>query len=265
MAVELPAYLKVLWSYRPLVAASAVLAVLATLLLHFRLDDGALTLRADREYSASVTVLLGGGPRDPYYAEIPGTLRDRGMTPDQAEDLSSTAAVYAYLVSGAALRDEVVGRLGPLGEGESIGGVRRTTKPQDSEGNGGRYSLPILAVVGVSLDPDRAVELSRAATSVFLEQVARQQDADAVPVDRRVTLTVTDESDAVPGISRTAGLPVVATGLGAFVLALAGILVGHAVRQKRARRGVIGSSAPGPRRGGSLERSAAPERETVSG
>lgn len=250
MPVELPAYLRVLWSYRPFVVASAVFAVLVALVVHFTVEDGALELRADREYRSSVTVLLGGGPKNPYVAELPGAEREPGVQQDQIRDLSSTAVIYAYLVSGEAVRSAVASQLGPLEEGDAIGGVRRTTQPMGDEKNGGRFTLPILSIVGTSLDPERAVALSRAATSVFLEQVAAQQEADGIPADIRVTLTVTDEGAAVPGDVGTVAIPIALTGLAAFLLGLVGIFVGHGVRLSRARRAAAATEAPGPRRRG---------------
>lgn len=258
MPVELPAYLKVLWSYRLLVVASAVFAVVVALVAHFTVEDGSLELRGEREHRASVTVLLGGGPKNPYVAEAPGAERVPGVQQDQVRDLSSTAVIYAYLASGEAVRSVVVSELGPLHEGDAIGAVRRTTQPRGDESNGGRFTLPILSVVGTSFDPDRAVELSRAATSAFLAQVAQEQEAAGIPEDIRVTLTVTDESTAVPGELGTVAIPIAATGLGAFLLALIGIFVGHGVRLSRARRAA--APAPGPRRGGAAGRETAAVR-----
>ncbi|QHC67348.1 hypothetical protein GSU68_12765 [Rathayibacter sp. VKM Ac-2759] len=233
--MEIPAYLRVLWHYRPAVLGAVVLAVVVALVAHFDLKDGALEYRGDREYSSGVTVLLGGGPRSPYAAAAPGVEAEPGTSAAQTEDLSATAAVYAYLVSGTAVRAQVADRVGPLGERESIGAVRRTSQPYRTESNPGRMSLPILTIIGTSLDPDRAVELSRATVSLFLDEVAQQQDADGIPADARVTLTVTDEAGAVAGDLGTVALPIGATGLAVFALAILAILAVHS----RRKRGVV--------------------------
>lgn len=96
----MPTYLLVLWRCKLLVVASAVLAVIVATAVHFTVTDEGLTLRGDREHSAAVTVLLGGGPRNPYAAQIPGVERVPGVEDDQFSDLSNTAVIYAYLASG---------------------------------------------------------------------------------------------------------------------------------------------------------------------
>ena len=232
--MEIPAYLRVLWRYRLAVVASALLAALVATAVHFTIRDGALEIRAEREYSAATTVLLGGGQRSPFLSESPARERVPGMSAAQEEDLSSTAVVYAYLVSGEAVRSEVVARQGPLGEREGVGGVRRTTQPSGSERNPGRASLPILSIIGTSPDPARAVELSRAATSVFLEQALARQNADGIPEERRVTFTVTDEGAPEPGPLGTVALPIAATGVAVFLLGVLAILAVHGLRLRRA-------------------------------
>ncbi|QHC59591.1 hypothetical protein [Rathayibacter sp. VKM Ac-2760] len=239
--MELPAYLLVLWRFKLLVVASAVLAVIVATAVHFSVTDEGLTLRGDREHSAAVTVLLGGGPKNPYAAQIPGVERVPGVEEDQIADLSNTAVIYAYLASGEAVRSAVVAQAGPLREGDSVGAVRRTTQPRGDESNGGRFTLPFLSVVGTSFEPDRAVELSRAATTALLDRIAQEQDAQGVPEAIRVTLTVTDEGEAVPGPLGTVAVPIAATGLATFLIAVLGILLGDGIRRRR-------SSAPPVRR-----------------
>ena len=241
--MEPPTYLLVLWRCKLLVVASAVLAVLVATAAHFTVTDDGLVYRGDRDHSAAVTVLLGGGPKTPYAAEIPGAERVPGVEEDRLADLGNTAVLYAYLASGEEVRAAVTAQAGPLQEGDGVGAVRRTTQPRGDESSGGRFTLPILSVIGSSYDPARAVELSRLATSALLERIAAEQDAQGVPEATRVTLTVTEEGDAEPGSLGTVAIPIAATGLAVFLLALAGIVIGH---RSRVRRGL---TAPIPRRG----------------
>ncbi|KQQ05075.1 MULTISPECIES: hypothetical protein [unclassified Rathayibacter] len=259
--MEIPVYLRVLWYYRLAVVGAAVFAVVVALVAHFDLKDGSLQYRGDREYSAAVTVLLGGGPASAFAAATPVVEREQGVTAAQTEDLSATAAVYAYLVSGEGVRSQVADREGPLGERESIGAVRRTSQPSRTEENPGRMSLPVLTIIGTSLDPARAVDLSRTAASVFLDEVAQQQDADGIPADARVTLTVTDEGDAVPGPLGTVALPIGATGVAAFALAILAIFAMHGLRLKR--RGAA-ATVPRPADAAGVEDFAALEDEVAA-
>jgi hypothetical protein len=238
----MPAYLLVLWRCKLLVVASAVLAVIVATAVHFTVTDEGLTLRGDREHSAAVTVLLGGGPKNPYVTQIPGVERVPGVEDDQFNDLSNTAVIYAYLASGEEVRAAVIEQAGPLEEGDGVGAVRRTTQPRGDESNGGRFTLPFLSVIGSSFDPARAVELSRTATTALLDRITQEQDAQGIPESIRVTLTVTDEGDAVPGALGTVAVPIAGTGLAVFLVALLGIVLGHRFRVRR------GLTAPLPRR-----------------
>ncbi|NQX12585.1 hypothetical protein HQQ80_13170 [Microbacteriaceae bacterium VKM Ac-2855] len=236
---EIPPWLRVLILHPTLLAAAVVLAVVAALGSGFTLRDGAIVSTAPVEYRAATTLLLGGGERSPYRAGADPAERESGVTSAQAQDLSNVAAVYAYLVSGAEIRTAVTSVEGPLGADEAVGAVRRTTQPSGDEKNSGRFTLPLLSVLGSSTDPDRAVLLSRAAASAFLAHVTAEQDAEAIPADVRVTLTVTDEGGAVAGSAGNTVLPMAAVGLGVLALALAAIYAIHGVglRRRRAAEG----------------------------
>ncbi|NQX12430.1 hypothetical protein HQQ80_12390 [Microbacteriaceae bacterium VKM Ac-2855] len=234
--MSVPLYLRVLWSYKWLLAVGLIVAVLAAMVAGFTIKDGAIVSRAESTYRSSTTILLGGGAKNPYVAETPGQAITEGTTAAQQADLTNTAVIYAYLVSGSATRASVEAIMGPLGDTESLSAVRRTTQPAGDETQGsGRFVLPILSIVGTSTDPDRANEIAATATQVFQDNVKAQQDAAAIADNLRVTLTVTDTGDLAIADESNPVIPIALTGVGVFLAFIALAFILYNIRVSRER------------------------------
>ena len=245
--MDVPKYLQILWSYKWLLLVGLVVAVVAAFLAGFTLRDGAIVSRATSTYSASTTVLVGSDNQPLFQAEIPGQPIEQGTTAPVQQDLTSTAVVYAYLISGSEVQTAVEAIIGDFADDETLTAVRRTTQPGGNEQFPGRLSLPILDVVGVSPDPSRAEEISRTANTVFQSQVVAEQDAASLAPEQRVQLTTVNESAAIEGEGSNPAIPIVVTGLGVFLVfvALAFVLYNAKLaRQKRGRRSGAAPTSP---------------------
>ncbi|UOE44334.1 hypothetical protein [Agromyces larvae] len=234
--MDVPKYLQTLWSYRALLGVGIVVAVAAALLAGFTIKDGEVVSRADRVYTASTTVLLGSESKPLFQAEVPGVPIEQGTTPPEQLDLTSTAVVYAYLVSGTEISERVQAVVGEFADGELLTAVRRTTQPAGDESFPGRLTLPILDIVGASGDPERAEQISRTANDVFQKYVTSEQDAAKIPEENRVQLTTIKQSDAVEEDGSNPAIPIVVTGLGVFLLFVALAFLLDNVKRSRARR-----------------------------
>lgn len=234
--MDVPLYLRVLWSYRWLLLVGLVVSVIAALLAGYTVKDGALESRAAKIFTASTTILVGS-PRSPLFqSEIPGTTIEAGVTAPVTQDLAASATVYAYLISGNDTEAKVEAIVGPLSDTESITSVSRTTQPNGNEAFPGRLELPIVDVVGTSPDAARAEEISRAASTVFQAYVVEQQNAANIPAEQRVQLSTIKENGAVEGVTSNPLLPVILTGLGVFIGFIALSFILHNVRINREKR-----------------------------
>ncbi|MBF4461273.1 MULTISPECIES: hypothetical protein [unclassified Rathayibacter] len=249
--MSVPLYLRVLWSYKWLLAVGVVVAVLAALVAGFTLKDGQVVSRAETAYRSDTTILLGGGTKNPFQAVAPGQTIQQGTSEAQQNDLTNTAVIYAYLVSGSEIRSQVEAAMGPFQPGEALSAVRRTTQPAGTEQNPGRFSLPILSIVGESTDPDRAVLISETASTIFQQYVGAQQDASGVAPEQRVTLSVTDQGSAVAQPGSNPIIPIAITGLGVFLAFIALAFILYNIRISRER---VTANRNSPRRGDSFRR-----------
>jgi capsular polysaccharide biosynthesis protein len=231
--MDIPKYLKILWNYKWLLVFGLVVAAAAAVLAGFRIEQGTFETRVEQMYRASTTILIGSPDQSIFEAEIPGETVEQGETPPQARDLTQTAVVFAYIVSGSTIRTEVEARIGELDELEGISAVRRTTQPAGDESTPGRFSLPIMDIVGVSTDPVRAEEISRTANEVFQEYVTTRQNESAIEETSRVTLETLDEGRALNVTGSNSAVPLVVTGLGVF---LAFIVLAFVLNNIRTRR-----------------------------
>lgn len=249
--MSVPLYLRVLWSYKWLLAVGLVVAVLAAMVAGYTVKDGEIVSRAESAYRSDTTILLGGGQENPYQAVDPGQPLTEGQSEAQQNDLTNTAVIYAYLVSGSEIRAQVEAAMGPLTDTEALSAVRRTTQPAGTEQNPGRFSLPILSIVGESTDPDRAVLISETASTIFQSYVNAQQDASGVAPEQRVTLTVTDQGTAVEQEGSNPIIPIAVTGLGVFLAFIALAFILYNIRISRER---VTANRNSPRRGESFRR-----------
>ncbi len=231
--MDIPTYLKILWNQKWLLLVGIVVAAGAGLFAGYTITDGHIVSRVEPSYRAATTVLVGSASQPIFQAETPV---QEGAPPAQTRDLTQTAVVYAYLVAGAQIRTEVESEIGELREGESITAVRRTTQPSGDEASPGRFSLPILDVIGTAPTASRAEELSRTAADAFHRYVEAEQDASGIDDAARVQLTTLDERPAEDVTKSGSMLPVVVTGLAVLLGFVIAAFVVWNVRESRARR-----------------------------
>ena len=235
--METPKYLQTLWNYKWLLAFGLVVAIVAGFFAGFTITDGQVESRAVKSYSAGTTVLVTSPSDTLYQAQLPERQIQEGVTPPEPLDLSQSTQIYAYIVTGAGIRDAVEAAIGPLDEDtETITAIRRTTQPAGDERFPGSLKLPVLEIIGTAAEDVRAEEISAAATTAFFAYVAAEQAAQAIPEPNRVQLDVLVTGAAVEAETSNPAIPVVVTGFAVFLafVALAFILAG--IRSGRAKR-----------------------------
>ncbi|KRE25931.1 hypothetical protein [Agromyces sp. Soil535] len=247
--METPKYLQTLWSYKWLLAFGVVVAAIAAFFAGFTVTNGQVESRAVKSYTAGTTVLVTSPSDTLYQAQIPGRPIEEGVTPAEPLDLSASAQIYAYIVSGARIRDHVESEVGQLDEDtETITAIRRTTQPAGDERFPGSLKLPVLEVVGTASTEDRAEEISAAATTAFLGYVEAEQTEQQIPAENRVQLEVLTEGKAVEGETSNPAIPIVITFFAVFLAFVALAFVLAAFRSRRAgkpgaQRGARGAAA----------------------
>ena len=243
--MDVPLYLRVLWSYKWLLLIGMIVAALVGGVVGYTYIDGQLQPRAVQTYRASTTVLVGSPQQPLYQSVIPGAPVQEGVTPTVTRDLVSTTVVYAYIVSGSEIRTRVEAVVGELTDEEQVTAVRRTTQPAGDEQFPGRLTLPILDIVGSANSPGRAEEISRAANTVFQEYVRAEQDATALPEGERVQLQTLRESQATEVEGSNPLIPVILTAFGVLLLVVALIFVLYNARVSREKRRAAAGRARG--------------------
>ncbi len=234
--MQVPTYLHILWRSKWLLLVGIVLAAVAGFFAGFSIQDGQIVQRAQQTYTSSSTVLVSSNTQPLYQAVIPGQALVEGQTQATDVDLTSKAILYAYLVSGQDMRTQVEQAIGPFSDTEALRALRRTTQPGGDEAFPGRYSLPIIDVVGVSTDPDRASQISQTATSDFMSQVVADQDAAQIAPADRVILSVLDVTKPTAIEGSNPMIPVVVTFLGIFLLFVAAAFIIAGSRASRAAK-----------------------------
>lgn len=256
--MERPTYLRRLLRQKILLIVGAVVAVVAGLLAGFTIVDGQIETRVVRSYTASATVLLSAPDPTYYQVEIPGSVQTLPpvdpaapvqQTIQQAPvpiDLSNSAIILAYIASSDQVIDGVAAKVGGLEDGDSITAVRRTTQPAGDERFGGRLSLPVVDIVGVSTSPERAERLANEATTVFGDLVTKQQSDEGVPEDVRLVLNELNKPVADEGEGSNPAIPIVVVAVGVFLLFVALALIVEAVRERRRDGAESGDGDPEP-------------------
>lgn len=238
--MDVPKYLQVLWSSKWLLLVGAVVAAVAAFFTGFTIVNGQVLPRSDQAYTAATTMLVSSPSDDMYQAVIPGQALVQGQTQPETVDLTSKAILYAYLISGIELREQVEAEVGEFADTDSLTAVRRTTQPGGDEAFPGRYVLPIISVVGASLDPERAEDISLVATRIFQDQMVAAQDEASIPDSERVLVELLDEGTASEVEGSNPAIPIVITFIGVFLLFVAAAFVIAGIRSsrkaKRARR-----------------------------
>ena len=241
--METPKYLQTLLSYKWLLAFGLIVGIVAAFFAGFSITNGQIESRAVKTFSAGTTVLVTSPTDTLYQAQVPGQPVDPTITAPQQLDLAGAAQIYAYIVAGQTIEDQVVAEVGSLDEEtESITAIRRTTQPAGDERFPGSLKLPVLEVVGTAATEQRAEDISAAATDAFLAYVLAEQDDQQIAPENRVQLEVLARGAAVEGDSSNPAIPIVITGVAVFLgfvalaLILGGIRSGRERRQARARR-----------------------------
>lgn len=248
--METPKYLQVLWNYKWLLAFGLLVAIVAGFFAGFAIVNGQVESRAVRSFSAGTTVLVTSPSDTLYQAQVPGREIQEGITAPEPLDLSQSAQIYAYIVTGARIRDAVEAEVGALDDDtETITAIRRTTQPAGDERFPGSLKLPVLEIVGTGATEARAEDISAAATTAFLTYVTDEQAAKQIAEENRVMLEVLKEGKAVEAETSNPAIPVVVTGVAVFLafVALAFIIAG--LRSDRAKRKAKQEATGTPRRG----------------
>lgn len=234
--METPRYLIVLWKSKWLLLVGLVVAIAGGMVAGFTVVEGQLVPRSEQTYTASTTVIVSSNTQPMYQAVIPGQTIVEGQTLATDVDLASKAILYAYLVSGLEMRQSVEDEVGTFDDTEALTALRRTTQPSGDENFPGRYTLPIIDVVGASTSPSRAEDISRTATDLFMTQVLAEQEAEQIPADERVTMAILDQSPAVAEEGSNPLIPVVVTALGIFLLFVAAAFIIAGSKASRAAK-----------------------------
>ena len=171
--MEIPRYLQILWSYKWLLVAGLLVAIVAGVFAGFTLQNGQFVSRAKHNYTAATTVMLEGENSTLLQAVIPGEEVDQTTTASIRQDLGSVAVLYAYLAASEEMQARVESVVGDFSDDEQMTAVSRTTQPNGDERFPGRLVLPIIDVVGVSDDAARAELISQAAAEQFGEPRAQ--------------------------------------------------------------------------------------------
>lgn len=244
--MEIPKYLQILWNSKWLLLIGILIAATAGFFAGFKIEGGEVVPRAEQSYTSSTTVMISSQTQPLYQAVIPGQALVEGQTQPTDVDLTSKAIIYAYLVSGAEMRTAVQNTIGQFSDTEALTALRRTTQPGGDEAFPGRYSLPIIEVVGISTDPERSEEIAVTATDAFLAKVVADQDAAQIPPTDRVILSVLDSSppEAVEGSNPM--IPVVVAFLGVFFLFVAAAFIIAGAKSSRAQKKKAKAAASAP-------------------
>lgn len=227
---------RVLWESKWLVVTGVVVAVLAALAAGFRVEEGSLEPRAERSFTAATQVMLSGAGIPLYQAQATDPALAEGAPAPREQNLSTAAVMFAYIISGSSLQDEVTEQAGPLTDGENISAVQRTTQPSGSEQFPGRLNLPIVEIHGTAATPERAVQLAETTTQAFHRYVVEQQESAKLAPEARVVLSDIRGAAVTENDVSSMAAPLVAVGGGTFLAFIALIFILDNVRRTRTPR-----------------------------
>ncbi len=229
-----------------LAAVGTLLAICAGFLAGYSIDStGGIEPRTPPVYSGASTVFLSNPGLSIYAAQLGGTTEaDPAAVPENV-NLASLASIYAWVVTGDAIRERTEAIVGEFGEGESLSAVRRTTQPAGDERFASNNQLPIFDVITTATSAERAVEIAEGATQVFLDYVVEQQEASGIAPERRVDVRVLRQASAVLA---DGGSSLMSSALvGGVVLFVSFLLIVYRTNaaEVRRRRGTPAAAAPG--------------------
>ncbi|GAA0493018.1 hypothetical protein [Microbacterium aurantiacum] len=244
--MEQPTYVRRLLNQKVLLIIGAVVSIACGLLAGFTVVDGQIQSRVVKTFTAASTVLLTTTDPDILQTEIPGVTEtiptDGSGQPQEIVvreptplNLSESAIILAYLASSDEVMDVVSASIGGFEDGDAVTAVRRTTQPAGDERFGGRLTLPIIDITGVSTSADRAELIAAEATIAFNDLVVARQDEWEVPENIRLTLDELNAPTADEGEGSNPAIPVIVVTAGVFLLFIALALLIEAVRDRRRR------------------------------
>lgn len=251
--MDQPVYLQRLLRQKILLVVGLIIALVAGFFAGFSVEDGEVTSRVDRVYSAAATVLLTSPYPSYFQVEIPGVTEtlpsvdpdDEDAVPPPQEvtiqereviDQRANATILAYLASSDQISNTVAQQVDGLRDQESIIAVSRTTQPAGNERFPGRLSLPIIDIGATALTPDRAELLAAEATQAFRDMVEERQSTLGVADEIRLELSVLNKPTADEGQGSNPAIPVVIVAFGVFMMFIAAALVIEAIRAWLRRR-----------------------------
>lgn len=245
--MEQPTYLRRLLQQKVLLIVGLAVAIVAGILAGFTIENGQVTPRAERTFTASTNVLLSAPVPTWFQVEIPAETRT--VTAEEAQqqqelivqqsapvDLESSALILAYLATSDDVKDVVATSVGGFADDEGLTAVRRTTQPGGDETFPGRLVLPIVSIAGIAGSAERAEEIAQAATDAFGALVLQQQQEWGVPEDVRIVLDEINGPTTGDPEGSNPAIPVVIVALGVFLLFVAAALIVGAVRDRRRAR-----------------------------
>jgi hypothetical protein len=231
--MDTPRYLQILWSYKWLLAVGVVVAALAGLFAGFTISNGQIVSRAEATYTSATTLMLQSEHPTLFQAQIPGQEISQTTTPAQAQNLTDSAVIYAYLASSDEIKKRVEGVVGRFADTDGLTAVSRTTQPPGDETFPGRLQLPIIDIVGTAATPERASQISRAADVQFRDYILQQQQKAQVPDAIRVDLVTLQKKPPVQADGSNPIIPVAVAALGVFLAFIALIFIIHGARTSR--------------------------------
>ncbi|MTD15838.1 hypothetical protein GIS00_18035 [Nakamurella sp. YIM 132087] len=231
--MDIALYGRALWTYKWLLVVGVVVAAAAAFLVGFKIQDGKVVSRSEGLYTASTYVLIGGNNGQLFLNQVPGEAVPDGSSAPRDVDLAGLAPTYAYYVSSDVIRKAVEDQVGAFGEDEALTAIARTNMPGSPDDTGGRFSLPVLSIIGQAPTAARAQDISRAANEAFQTFVAQQQDQNGTPAEQRTTLVTLNQNEAQPVETSNPLLGVVVTGIGVLAAFIALIFVLFNVRTRR--------------------------------
>lgn len=246
--MEQPTYVRRLLKQKVLLIIGIVVSIACGLLAGFTVVDGQVQSRVVKTFTASSTVLLTTPDPDILQTQIPGVAEtiptDGSGQPQEIVvreptplNLSESAIILAYLASSDEVLDAVAASIGGFEDGDAVTAVRRTTQPAGDERFGGRLTLPIIDITGVSTSAERAELIAAEATIAFNDLVVARQNEWEVPEDIRLTLDELNAPTADEGEGSNPAIPVIVVTAGVFLLFIALALLIEAIRDRRRRPG----------------------------
>jgi hypothetical protein len=194
--VDLRLYLRVLWRFRLLVGAGLAVAIALAALSFVRVSfsDGLppqVTYREQEKWVSYATLFVTqpGFPWGYTVIDEPDPnaqvkARTKELAPEFADPnrFASLAVLYAYLATSDPVKG-IIRRDGPLG-----GKIQASPVVNLESGYG--VTLPLIRIAGIANTPPAARRLTSRATDAFRAFLSEQQEASAIPNDRRVLVTV---------------------------------------------------------------------------